>query len=221
MTVEQLQVALTRARDKLLAARSRRERPLTDTKILTSWNGLMIRGMADTGRVLGEKRYVDAAARAADFILAKLRKPDGRLLRTYRSKQAKLNAYVDDYAFFVSGLIALHRATGDEKWLTAARELTEKQLELFWDETGGGFFFTSFDHEALIARGKDPTDGAVPSGNGVSAMNLLYLADALGEPAYRDRARQTIQATLPWSKRSPAHTCGTTAAVAKLLASAG
>ena len=180
-------------RQKLLDVRGKRDRPLTDTKILTSWNGLMIRGLADSGRILKTPRYTQAAAKAADFALAKLRTPEGRLLRTYGQGQAKLNAYLDDYAFLVEGLIALHRATGEKRWLTAAGELTDKQIELFWDAERGGFFFTSGDHEQLLARSKSPVDSALPSGNAVAAGNLVYLAGALDRPQYLERAERTIR----------------------------
>jgi len=180
-------------RQKLLAARGKRERPLTDTKILTSWNGLLIRGLADAGRIFKTPRYTQAAAKAADFALSKLRTPEGRLLRTYGQGQAKLNAYLDDYSFLVDGLIALHRATGDKRWLIAAGELTDKQIELFWDAERGGFYYTSGDHEQLLARSKSPVDSALPSGNAVAAGNLVYLAAALERPQYLERAEKTIR----------------------------
>ncbi len=213
----QMETLLAPIRRKLLAARDKRERPLTDTKILTSWNGHMIRGFADAGHGLKNERYVKAAERAADFVLAHLRTQDGRLLRTYGNGQAKLNAYLDDYAFFVDGLLALHRATGNDKWLDAADELTALQLDLFWDDEAGGFFFTSDDHESLLARGKDPIDGAEPSGNSVSAQNLLYLAKALDKPEYLERASQTIQSSSAILQAAPAAAPRMAVALAELL----
>ncbi len=151
-------------RKKLFDARSKRARPLTDTKILVSWNGLMIRGLADAGRGLGKPQYVQAAAQAADFVLAKLRRPDGRLFRTYTAGEPKLNAYLDDYAFLADGLIALHRATDETKWLEAADELTQLQIKYFWDEQDGGFFFTSGDHETLMREANNqPTERSLPA----------------------------------------------------------
>jgi uncharacterized protein YyaL (SSP411 family) len=185
---------LVPAREKLLAVRSERARPLTDTKVLTGINGLMIRGFADSGRILKDDGYKAAAVQAADFVLRELRTQDGRLLRTWSQGQAKLNAYVEDYAYLVDGLIALHRATADERWLAEADRLTATQIEHFWDEADGGFYFTSDDHEALLARSKDPTDSATPSANAVTAGNLLYLAAALDKPDYRERAERTILA---------------------------
>jgi uncharacterized protein YyaL (SSP411 family) len=202
-TAEELSQRLTPIRNKLLAKRNQRKRPLTDTKVLAAWNGLMIRGLADAGRLLKRQAYLDTAARAADFALQRLRTPEGRLWHAYSGGQARLNAYLDDYAFLVDGLIALHKATGQDRWLTSAKELTETQIKLFWDEDEGGFFFTSSDHEELLARSKDPVDSVMPSGNAVAASNLLYLAEALGEPAYRERAEQTITTFAGFLSQSP------------------
>ena len=199
----ELETKLVPIRAKLLEVRNKRERPLTDTKILTSWNGLMIRGFADAGRGLKSEEYVKAAARAADFVLANLRDKEGRLLRTYGEGRAKLNAYLDDYAFLVDGLIALHKATGNEKWLAAADELTAKQLELFWDDRSGGFYFTSGDHESLLARGRDPIDGVEPAGNSVSADNLVYLGKVLDRKEYLDKAKDTIDSVSGIMQQAP------------------
>jgi uncharacterized protein YyaL (SSP411 family) len=190
-------------RNKLLAERNKRVHPLTDTKILTSWNGLMIRGLADAGRILNRPEYIERAAKAATFLLENVRDDGGRLRRTFSAGQARLNAYVDDYANLVDGLIALHQATDDTAWLKHADELTQKQIELFVDEANGGFFFTSGDHEALIARGKQFTDNAQPSGNSTSVSNLLYLAEKLDKPAYVPVAEGTIRAAMPLIQRAP------------------
>ena len=181
-------------RAKLLAARDQRQRPLTDTKVLTGWNGLMIRGLSDAGRVFGDERYIDAARRAADFVLEKLRTSEGRLLRTYGQGKSQLNAYLDDYAFLIDGLLGLFRASGEARWLETADSLMQTQLKHFWDESNGGFFFTSDDHESLLARGKNPADSARPSGNSVSAQNLVFLASELNNPEYLAKAKATIQA---------------------------
>ena len=204
LAAEELEKQLAPIRAKLLAARDQRPRPMTDTKILTSWNGLMIRGFADAGRLLGNKDYINAATRAAQFVLAELRTEDGRLQRTYGEGKSALNAYLDDYAFLADGLIALHRATGDEKWLKQAEDITAKQMELFWDDKNGGFYFTSGDHETLLARGRDPVDGVEPSGNSVAADNLVYLGTALDEEAYLAQAKRTIDSAAGLLERSPA-----------------
>lgn len=203
MSATDLEQALTPIRKQLLAARDQRPRPLTDTKILTSWNGLMIRGFADAGRILRNESYLTAASRAAEFVLAELRTEDGRLERTYGQGKSALNAYLDDYAFLTDGLIALHRATGDEKWLQAAADLTAKQMELFWDEKNGGFYFTSGDHETLLARGRDPVDGVEPAGNSVAASNLVYLGTTLDKPEYLERAKQTVDSAAGLLQQAP------------------
>ncbi|MBL8825543.1 MAG: thioredoxin domain-containing protein [Planctomycetaceae bacterium] len=191
------------ARAKLLAARNERKRPLTDTKILTAWNGLMIRGLADAGRVLKRDDYRAAAERAAELVLAKLVNKQGHLLRTYTAGEARLNGYLDDYALFVDGLLALHRATGNQRWLDESVRLTDDLLARYWDKSSGGFFYTSDDHETLIARSKDVTDSALPSSNAVAADNLVYLARATGEKKYRDRAEQTLTAFATILARAP------------------
>jgi len=190
-------------RQKLLKVRAKRARPRTDVKILTGWNGLMIRGLADAGRIFEQPRYVDAARRAADFVWQHLRSDQGRLWRTYAGGQAKLNAYLDDYAFLTDGLLALGEATGERRWTQRADQLMRKQIELFWDDARGGFFFTSEDHETLLARGKDPVDSAIPSGNAVSAHNLVRLSILLDRPAYRRRAKKTLLAFAWIFNRSP------------------
>ncbi len=191
-------------REKLLQMRNQRRRPRTDTKIVTADNGLMIAGLADAGRLLKEPRYVAAAEKAADFVLAKLRTPDGHLLRCYAGGEARLNGYLNDYAFLTHGLVVLHQATKNQRWLDEAAVLTAKQVELFSDQRGGGFFFTSSDHEALLARGKEVVDGAIPAGNSVSAHNLIFLAGAKGKLEYLDLARKTIAATITTTQSSPA-----------------
>ena len=202
ISLEELLERLRPTREKMFAARSERKRPLTDTKILTSWNGLMIRGFADAGRLLDEPAYTKVAARAADFVLENLRE-DGRLLRTHTAGEAKLNGYLVDYALLVDGLLALHKADGDAKWLEAARAITDKQIELFWDENDGGFYFTSDDHEALIARAKNPVDTVIPSGNSVAAGNLLALSETSGDEELRSKAHRTMISSGVYLRLSP------------------
>ena len=161
------------AREKLLMARAKREYPLLDTKIIVNWNGLMIDALAYGYEVLGEERYLAAAAKAATFILDTLRKPDGELWHTYTAGVTKQDAYLDDYAFFVKGLIALHRATGEEQWFNTAKTLTDTMIQLFSDDKNGGFYYTKADAKHLIVRTKKPFDSAIPSGNAVAVENLL------------------------------------------------
>ena len=199
----ELESQLAPIRQKLLAIRDKRHRPLTDSKILTGWNGLMIRGFADAGRVFENKAYLESAQKAARFVLSKLRKPDGRFLRTYGNGEAKLNAYLPDYAFMIDGLIALHRATGDKRWLDEADALQATQIKLHWDDRNGGFYFTSGDHESLLARSKKYYDGAQPSGNSVSAENLVYLGEALEKAEYLQYAEKVVQSAAGILRISP------------------
>src|SRR5262245_12337489 len=198
LTEEQLQSKLGALRTKLLAAREKRNRPFLDTKVLTAWNGQMIAGLAAAGQAFKEPEYTKAAVRAADFILANLRTKDGRLLRTYSLKadgkpEAKLNAYLDDYAFLTHGLLALHDATGEARWLTEARAITDTMIKWHGEADRGGFFFTSSDHEKLFARPKDYHDGVQPSGNSVAARNLVRLWQKSGDESYRKLAEKTIK----------------------------
>ncbi len=213
----ELEGRLVPIRKKLYEVRARRPRPITDTKLLAADNGLAIGGLADAGRILKEPRYVAAAAKAAEFVLAKLRTEDGRLKRTYSAGEPRLNAYLNDYAFLTDGLLRLFRATGEKRWLDAAGELTAKQIELFADDKGGGFFFTSSDHEALLARGKEIVDTAVPSGNSVSADNLIRLAMAQMKPDHLPRASKTILASAATLQSSPSACPRMAAALPALL----
>ena len=190
-------------RKKLLDLRAHRQRPGTDDKILTSWNGLMIAGMADAGRLLEQPQYVAAGKRAAEFILDKLRRDDNRLLRTYAVEQAKLNAYLDDYAFLVYGLLRLHAATGEQRWLDEATKLTDSQMKYFHDERSGGYFYTSSDHPTLIVRLSDPVDGAIPSGNSITASNLRYLATIGKQERFEQPLKQLLLSSRTLLERSP------------------
>lgn len=190
-------------RERLLEARGKRERPLTDTKLLTSWNGLAIRGLADASRCLQDPELQKIAVRVAEAVLSQLVDEQGRLYRTQGQDQPILRAYVDDYANLIDGLIALHECTGDERWLSEAGRLMSLQLELFWDEEGGGFYYTADDHESLLARAKNPGDNVVPSGNSISALNLIYLAKALDRPEWLDRAETTLRSVSTLMQQTP------------------
>ena len=198
-----LRARLADMRQKLLAVRNKRDLPLKDDKILAGWNGLMIAALADAGKTFQRNDYLEAADKAATFVLGRMRDEDGRMLRTYRGGVAKLNAYLDDYAFIIRGTLALHLATGDEKWLNASRRLMDQQIEMFWNETSGGFFFTSHHHEALIARTRNVYDSALPAGNAVSIRNLVRLTSLTDDPKYADYAEKTIIAFAPQIERAP------------------
>jgi len=187
MLPAELEQSLAAAREKLFAVRERRVHPALDDKILTAWNGLMIASLAKGAAVLDDARYRDAAIRAAEFVLARMQK-DGRLLRSYRNGQARLMAYLDDYAFLIEGLIGLYEITGQVRWLLEAERLMDTAIQYYWDKKEGGFFFTASDHEQLIVRSKLATDNAIPSGNSVMVMNLLRLHPLLGRKDLGDKA---------------------------------
>src|SRR6185503_21306920 len=145
---------------KMFEARSKRVRPHLDDKVLTSWNALMISAMAQAGQVLGEPRYRDAAVKATQFLLT-AHKKDGKLLRTSRLGEAKLEAYLEDYAFLSAAMLDLYEATFDPAYYDEARALVASAVELFWDETSGGFYTTAKSHESLIARMREEYEGPV------------------------------------------------------------
>ncbi|MEE9162446.1 MAG: thioredoxin domain-containing protein, partial [Candidatus Neomarinimicrobiota bacterium] len=176
------------ARRKLLAHREERIRPQRDDKILTDWNGLMISALARAGQALDQVHLIAAAEKAAGFLLAHMRDDKGRLLHRYRSGNAGILGHLDDYAFLTGGLLDLYEATFDASYLRTALELNGEMLERFWDDEGGGLFFTSDDGEALLVRSKEIYDGAVPSGNSVAAMNLIRLGRITSDPALEERA---------------------------------
>lgn len=189
---------LATAREKLLTARTEREYPLLDTKIIVNWNGLMIDALAYGYQVLGEERYLAAASKAAQFILETLKKPDGELWHTYTAGVVKQDAYLDDYAFLVRGLLGLYEATAENQWLDSARTLTDKMIQLFWDDKNGGFYYTKADAKHLIVRTKKPYDSAIPSGNAVAVQNLL----AFGTD-YRNYAEKTLRTFAESMAQSP------------------
>ena len=193
-TPKELEARLAPLRARLLAAREKRPSPMRDDKILTGWNGLMIAAYADGYRVLHVEKYRQAAERAADFLLTRLRGADGRLLRTYRLGKAKLPAYLEDYAFLAHGLIQLHAATSDARWLREARTLVDRMIADFEDRELGGFFYTAEGHESLLARPKDPFDNALPGANSMAILDLLAIHRATGESSYRDHAAKALGA---------------------------
>ena len=185
--------ALAGARAILYEARARRVPPLRDDKILAAWNGLMISAMAVAGRILDEPRYIAAAARAADFVLAHLRGADGELQRSFKDGQARHAAFLDDHAFLAAGLIDLYEATFDARWLAESLTLARASERLFADPAGG-WFMSSATHETLIAREKPAYDGAEPSGTSVALMNALRLGVFTGDDHWRQIAERGLRA---------------------------
>lgn len=198
----QLHKTLMAARTKLMALREQRIKPGRDEKVLTAWNGLMLASFAESAAVLERKDYAAVARKNAAFVLENLRR-DGLLLRSFKDGQAKLNAYLEDYAFLADGLLLLFEATGEIVWLDEAKAIAAQMIAEFWDEDEGGFFFTGKSHEQLIVRSKDYFDNATPSGNSVAADVLLRLAVMLDDDDFRRHAVTVLRLVVDTAKRFP------------------
>ncbi|MEE9383611.1 MAG: thioredoxin domain-containing protein [Nannocystaceae bacterium] len=185
---------LSVARKKMYASRATRPPPLRDDKILSSWNGLAISAFATAGFVLDRPDYIERAEKSADFLLTQMRTPNGGLYRTFNDGRARHMAYLDDYAFLIAGLLDVHEASNNQKWLREAIALQGVLNRKYHDESSGGFFLTSHDAEPLLARQKPDYDGAEPSGNSVAALNLLRLSELTGDDDHRSRAEKLLGA---------------------------
>ena len=199
---EQLNVVLERGRQKLFAIRDQRVKPDRDDKILTAWNGLMLASFAEAAVILDREDYATVARNNATFVLDQLKR-EGLLLRTYKDGKAKLNGYLEDYAFYADGLLTLFETTGELRWLKEAIALSETMLSEFWDEQDGGFFFTGKSHEQLIVRTKDYFDNATPSGNSVAADVLLRLGLLTDNEHYRRQAVSVLRLVADTARRFP------------------
>ena len=189
--LSEVQVAelAARSRQTLFDARAGRPQPTRDDKVLTGWNGMMLRAFAHAAAALGRDDYREIARQNAAFVLENLRNTDGKLLRSWKDGRAGATAgFLEDYALLADGLLALYEATFEERWLLEARALADTMLASFWDDAVGGFYDTATNHEALIIRPRDTGDNATPSGNSAAAELLLKLAVIFDLPGYRERA---------------------------------
>ncbi len=199
---EKLKEKLENSRGKLFAEREKRIKPFRDEKILTAWNGLMLATFAEAAAILENENYLQIARKNADFIIENLQKDD-YLLRSWKDGEAKLNAYLEDYANFADGLVELFQVSGEVKYLREAKRLADLMITEFWDEDGGGFFFTANNHEDLLVRSKDFQDNATPSGNSAAADVLLKLAHLLGDEKYSRFAVTVLRLYAPQIRRYP------------------
>jgi uncharacterized protein YyaL (SSP411 family) len=184
---------LDQARRALYEARAKRVWPGLDDKRLASWNALAIAALAEAGAVLGREDYLAAAAECAEFVLGSLRDEEGRLLRTYKDGDARLNAYLEDHAFLLEALLTLYESSFEPRWFEAARALGDELIARFADPERGGFFTTSDDHEELIARRKEVGDHPIPAGNSSAALGLLRLEALTGEREYGTQAEGVLR----------------------------
>jgi uncharacterized protein YyaL (SSP411 family) len=200
---DDLSAELAASRAKLFAIREQRVHPGKDDKVIVAWNGLMIDALARGASALGEPRFSEAGAKAANFLQENLLRPDGRLLHTWRHGHAKLDAYLDDYACLANGLISLYEATFNAAHLEEAARLLDVVLARFIDAEHGGFFYTADDHEQLIARNKDATDASVPSASAMTATALLRLGKLTGEPRFSEAGARTLQSATALMHQAP------------------
>ena len=199
----ELESQLAAARAKLFSVREARVRPGLDDKVIVCWNGLAIDAFARAARVFDESRYRVAAEKAASFLFDQMREPNGRLLHCWRNGQAKLMAYLDDYAALGNALVSLYEANFDSRWIDWATELADLVLEHFADAEGGSFFYTADDHEQLITRNKDLQDGSVPSGNSLAACLFVRLGKLTGRTHYLEAAEAILMAGANMMQDSP------------------
>ena len=205
VALERVVEVVRRGKEALRVAREGREHPLLDDKALASWNGLMLRALAEAGAALERGDYLDAAERNAAFLLERMR-PEGRLMRSFREGQAKLPGFLEDYAFVADGLTALYEATFERRWLDAARELADGMISLFWDEGEGCFYDTGREHEELVVRPRDVFDNAQPCGGSVASDVLLRLAVITGKDDYAAKGAAALRGLAELMGRAPAGT---------------
>lgn len=203
VSVAQIQTQITTLKNSLLQERNKRPFPLLDDKIITGWNGLMIAAYAQSARILNRPQDAATAQKAAEFILNNLRDDSNTLYRIYHSKQRKIPAYQEDYAYFIRGLIELYRTTKNATFLNEAENLTKQMNTRFGDPEGGGYFFTPSDTE-LFVRAKSSNDGALPSGNAVALHNFCDLYDLTGQTHYIDQAKKLFAAFSQQALETPA-----------------
>jgi uncharacterized protein len=191
---EKLLEIIQRGRKLLLEAREKRVKPGRDEKTLTAWNGLMLRSFAEAANSLGRNDYRNIAIRNADFLMSRMYH-DGRLFRSYKDGRVRFNAYLEDYACLIDGLISTYEVTFNPRWITDAKALAETMASRFWDSQDGGFYFTSDDHESLIHRPKELYDNATPSGNSTAAYAFLRLSKLTGEDQWTRYSTSILQRT--------------------------
>ncbi|MGH7771600.1 MAG: thioredoxin domain-containing protein [Candidatus Binatia bacterium] len=190
--LKEIQGMMAEAKTKLFQEREKRVKPFRDEKILISWNGLMLSGLAEASKISPDARYLQAAEKTVNFIFTKMFE-GGLLLHTCKDGQAKLHGYLDDYAFLIVGLLDLYEASLERSTLEQALQLAETMIREFWDDIEGAFFYTGKSHEQLISRTKPAFDGSIPSGNSIATQALLRLYHYTGREDYLKRAEKVLR----------------------------
>ncbi|NJK78771.1 MAG: thioredoxin domain-containing protein, partial [Chloroflexaceae bacterium] len=203
VSLERLQEVAARGRVRLWQARERRIKPARDEKILTAWNGMMLRAVAAAARAFDSAQYLTMAQRNATFVLTHLLRGDGRVLRSWKDGRTTVLGFLEDYALLADGLLELHAADGNPRWLREAIALADEMQRLFWSDEIGGFYDTATDQEALVTRPRDVSDNATPSGNSVATHVLLRLAALTGNDTYRERAEHVLEGMNDAMRRLP------------------
>ena len=203
--LDELATILNKGKSALLEIREKRIHPLLDDKVLASWNGLMIKTLSEAGSALNREDYIESARKCAEFILTELRDGD-RLLRTYRNGTAKLLGYLEDYSFIADGLIALYENTFEDYWLKNAIAMSDNMINLFWDETLGGFYDTGHDHETLVVRPRDIFDNAQPCGGSIASDVMIRLAVITDNDDYLQKGVTPLRGLHQLMARAPSGT---------------
>ena len=203
MTEDHLENIISDMRKKLLESRDKRVRPGLDDKNIASWNALMVSAFARGYQVFSDEKYLNAAEKAAAFVMDKMRTKDGKLLRTYRSGKGQLFGYLEDYAYTIQALIDLYEAGFDQPWLFSADELAEEMIAQFWEEKSASLFNTSRYHKNLIVRTKSINDSATPSPVGVAVESFFRLGKLLDREDYLEKAHRILMANHPYLEKAP------------------
>jgi uncharacterized protein YyaL (SSP411 family) len=202
ITVDELDETIARARRMLLKARSTRIRPGCDDKVLASWNGLMVRGIAEAARAFGNQTHRVLAIDAATFLFETMVR-DGRVFRSFKDGRARIAGYLEDHAALGLAALSIYELTFDEQWLNRARDMGTTIVQWFWDDTTGAFYDTASDHETLITRPREITDNATPSGTSLAVELLVRLAELLHDVDARRRATYVVETLAPAIHRYP------------------
>lgn len=203
LSENEIEKKIKNIRQKLLGERKKHQSPNKDNKILTDWNGLMIAALSKSTQILEEPKYLEAAKKAADFLISKIRLSNGRLSHFYKNNEQYIYAHLDDYAFLIWGLIELYETTFNADYLKSALELNDYLLKHFWDNERGGFYFSSDDSETILVRKKEIYDGVIPSGNSVQMLNLLRLSRITANIEFEEKAIQICKSFSNIVKKTP------------------